>query len=79
MGCFKREQLQPPDNPFLCRSQDPTRYAVGCCESPDFCNRDIVLNLKDLDEKDGKKEFKYLLKNAIVIIYKKKLNILKNK
>ena len=53
MRCFSREQLQPPENPVLCRSQDPTRYVIQCCDS-NYCNKNLDLKLKDLDEKDGK-------------------------
>ena len=56
MRCFSREQLQPPENPVLCRSQDPTRYVIQCCDT-DYCNKNLDLKLKDLDEKDGKSSF----------------------
>jgi hypothetical protein len=53
--CFNREQLQPLDNPLLCRSQDPTRYVIQCC-STQYCNKDLQLTLKEIDKNDGKIE-----------------------
>ena len=58
MRCFNREQLQPAENPVLCRSQDPTRYVIQCCDT-DYCNRDLVLKLKDLDEKDERSIWRF--------------------
>ncbi len=51
MRCYSREQLQPASDPVLCRSQDPTRYVIQCCDT-DFCNRDLKLKLQDLEPKD---------------------------
>ncbi len=51
LRCFSRDQLEPAGDPSLCRSQDPTRYAIQCCDT-DYCNRDIQLKLQDLDAKD---------------------------
>ncbi|CAF0717725.1 unnamed protein product [Brachionus calyciflorus] len=58
MRCFNREQLQPPENPVLCRSQDLTRYVIQCCDT-DYCNRDLQLKLKDLDEKDERSIWRF--------------------
>lgn len=52
MRCFNRDQLQPLENPLLCRSQDPTRYVIQCCNTQ-YCNKDLQLTLKDIDKNDG--------------------------
>lgn len=53
MRCFSREQLQPASDPTICRSQDPARYVIQCCDT-DFCNRDLQLKLQDIDARDRK-------------------------
>lgn len=53
MRCFSRDQLQPAADPALCRSQDPNRYVIQCCDT-DFCNRNLQLKLPDIDPKDRK-------------------------
>jgi hypothetical protein len=58
MRCFSKEQLQPADDPFLCRSQDGVRFAIKCCYT-DYCNRDLQLNLVELNANDGKSIWRF--------------------
>jgi len=58
MRCFNREQLQPLENPLLCRSQDPSRYVIQCCNTQ-YCNKDLQLTLKEIDKNDERSVWRF--------------------
>ncbi|KAI8488714.1 Activin receptor type-1C [Branchiostoma belcheri] len=45
MRCMDADRLTPPENPFICQDSNNPRFAIRCCRTHDFCNRELDLVL----------------------------------
>lgn len=54
--CKPHDELLPPENPIFCHHSNNVynQFAIECCRSHDFCNRNITPTLAPDDERIGK-------------------------